>query len=196
MLGAVDLGGPWRVYPLSRQARNQLLLEGACLRGHRLQLHYQNPFILQGPGETKRREVVLVPQASPEEIMSREVELGCESWSFFASSCYSTTAQRTLSLWLCPYWNSNERLRANCLPWRRAVALGVLGTFYLFCLLALQQHDVTIFELSIVFFFFFFSAAIWISGKYGFVSFVRSAGNEVRKSMDVKKTLLRPCETK
>ena len=73
-------------------------LEGACLRGHRVQLHDQNPFILQGPGEIKRREVVLVPQASPEEIMSREVELGCESWSFFASSCYSTTAQRTLSL--------------------------------------------------------------------------------------------------
>ena len=38
-----------------------------------------------------------------------------------------------------------------------AVALGVLGAFYLFCLLALQQHDVTIFELSIVF---SFSAAI------------------------------------
>ena len=29
-----------------------------------------------GPGETKRREVVLDPQVSPEEIKSREVELG------------------------------------------------------------------------------------------------------------------------
>ena len=69
---------------------------------------------LEGPGETKRREVVLDPvvipeeimsreveldpQVSPEEIMSREVELGCESWTFFASSCYSTAVQRTLSL--------------------------------------------------------------------------------------------------
>ena len=37
--------------------------------------------------------------------MSREVELGCESWTFFASSCSScssTAVQRTLSLWLCP----------------------------------------------------------------------------------------------
>ena len=30
------------------------------------------------PGEIKRREVELDPQVSPEEIMSREVELGCE----------------------------------------------------------------------------------------------------------------------
>ena len=38
-----------------------------------------------GPGEIKRREVVLDPQVSPEEIMSREVGLGCESWTSFAS---------------------------------------------------------------------------------------------------------------
>ena len=31
------------------------------------------------PGEIKRREVELDLQVSPEEIMSREVELGCES---------------------------------------------------------------------------------------------------------------------
>ena len=36
-----------------------------------------------GPGEIKRREVVLDPQVSPEEIMSREVELGSESWTSF-----------------------------------------------------------------------------------------------------------------
>ena len=38
-----------------------------------------------GPGEIKRREVVLDPQVSPEEIKSREVELGSESWTSFAS---------------------------------------------------------------------------------------------------------------
>ena len=47
-----------------------------------------------GPGEIRRREVVLDPQVSPEEIMSREVELGSESWTSFASvvtqhQCYS-----------------------------------------------------------------------------------------------------------
>ena len=34
--------------------------------------------------EIKRREVELDLQFSPEEIMSREVELGCESWTSFA----------------------------------------------------------------------------------------------------------------
>ena len=40
---------------------------------------------LQGPGEIKRREVVLDPVVGPEEITSREVELACDSWTFFAS---------------------------------------------------------------------------------------------------------------
>ena len=59
---------------------------------------------LQGPGEIKRREMIymLDLHVSPEEIMSRGVEQGCESWTFFASSCYSTVVQRTLSLRLCP----------------------------------------------------------------------------------------------
>ena len=50
------------------------------------------------PGEIKRREVELDPQVSPEEIMSREVELGRESWTSFALGCSSTAAQQTLSL--------------------------------------------------------------------------------------------------
>ena len=41
--------------------------------------------IFAGPGEIKRREVVLDPQVSPEEIKSREVELSSESWTSFAS---------------------------------------------------------------------------------------------------------------
>ena len=50
------------------------------------------------PCEIKRREVELDPQVSPEEIMSTEVELVCESWTSFASVCSSTAVQRTLSL--------------------------------------------------------------------------------------------------
>ena len=38
-----------------------------------------------GPSEIKRWEVVLDPQVSPEEIKSREVELGSQSWTSFAS---------------------------------------------------------------------------------------------------------------
>ena len=48
ILRAQDIRGLCRVYPLSRQARNQLMLEGVCLRGHRVQVYDQNPFILSG----------------------------------------------------------------------------------------------------------------------------------------------------
>ena len=52
------------------------------------------------PGENKRREVELDPQVSPEKSMSmsREVELGCESRTSFASGCSSTAVQRALFL--------------------------------------------------------------------------------------------------
>ena len=49
-----------------------------------------NKFYHGVPGEIKRREVELDPQVSPEEIKSREVEVGCESWTSFASGCSST----------------------------------------------------------------------------------------------------------
>ena len=52
-----------------------------------------------GPGETKRREVVLDPQVSPEEIKSREVELGLKFRLFCISRCFPTAELRTLSLW-------------------------------------------------------------------------------------------------
>ena len=50
----------------------------------------------------------LDPRVSPEEIMSREVELGCERWTFSLRVTHlphvptSTAVQRTLSLRLCP----------------------------------------------------------------------------------------------
>ena len=47
------------------------------------------------PGEIKRREVELDPQVSPEEIMSREVELGCQSWTSFASGIVPVTLPST-----------------------------------------------------------------------------------------------------
>ena len=41
------------------------------------------------PGKIKRREVELDLEVGPEEIMSSEVDLGCESWTSLASSCSS-----------------------------------------------------------------------------------------------------------
>ena len=49
--------------------------------------------IFRVPGEIERRGVELDPQVSPEVIVSKEVELGCESWTSFASGCSSTAMQ-------------------------------------------------------------------------------------------------------
>ena len=46
-----------------------------------LDLHEDVRLSFAGPGEIKRREVVLDPQESPGENKSREVELGSESWT-------------------------------------------------------------------------------------------------------------------
>ena len=77
------------------------------------------------PGEIKRREVGLDPQVSPEEIMNREVELGCESWTSFASGCSPTAVQRTLSLWLCQARQLKQQLRSALVAaqWRGDTAL-------------------------------------------------------------------------
>ena len=50
-----------------------------------------------GPGEIKRREVVLDPQVSPEEIKSMAVELGLRV-GFFFFSCIPAAELQTLSL--------------------------------------------------------------------------------------------------
>ena len=57
--------------------------------------------------------------------MSREVELGCESWTSFASGCPSTAVQRTLSLWLRPARQLKQQLRSALVAaqWRGDTAL-------------------------------------------------------------------------
>ena len=61
-----------------------------------------------GPDEIKRRKVVLDPQVSPEEITSREVELGCESWT---SLLQVVTQQRCNGL--CPARQLKQQLRST-----------------------------------------------------------------------------------
>ena len=64
------------------------------------------------PREIKGREVELDPHVGPEEIMSGEVELGCESWTYFALGCSSTAVQPTLALWLCPARQLKQQLHS------------------------------------------------------------------------------------
>ena len=70
ILGAQDTREVWRVYPLRRQARNQLLLEGGCLRRHRVQVYDQNPFILS------EQNVVAIPSTK---LWISDIPLLCAS---------------------------------------------------------------------------------------------------------------------
>ena len=95
---------------------------------------------LQGPGEIKRREVVLDRVVSPEEIMSREVELGCGSWTsvllhVFTQQrcnghcpCYSALAQQLKqqlrSTLVAAQWPGDTALTLP-LFWRRSTASSV-----------------------------------------------------------------------
>ena len=77
------------------------------------------------PDEIKRREVELDRQVSPEEIMSREVELGCESWTSFASGCLCDSAragqlkQQLRSALVAAQWRGDTAI-ALPLFWRRS----------------------------------------------------------------------------
>ena len=71
------------------------------------------------PDEIKRMEVVLDPQESPEEIKSREVELGSESWTlslqlFLSSSATDIVlvAQVSLAVETAVAWYTSRRAMA------------------------------------------------------------------------------------
>ena len=48
ILGAQEIRGLWRVYPLTRTARNKLLIENLILRQKTVQVYDKKPFILRG----------------------------------------------------------------------------------------------------------------------------------------------------
>ena len=53
---------------------------------------------------------MLDPQENPEEIKSRDVELGSESWTTFCFSFSSTAVLRTLSLCHCSAQQLKQQL--------------------------------------------------------------------------------------
>ena len=48
ILGAQEIRGLWLVYPLTRTARNKLLIENLTLRQKTVQVYDENPFIVRG----------------------------------------------------------------------------------------------------------------------------------------------------
>ena len=78
----------------------------------------------------KRREVVLELVVSPEEIMSREVELGCERWTFFCfklllnSGATDILRQQLRGTLVAAQWRGDTALTLP-LFWRRSTASSV-----------------------------------------------------------------------
>ena len=82
ILGAQDIRGLWRIYPVSKEARTELLVKGVRMRGAMLQVSNANPFILRDSGEEKpttKLWIDNVPMSvADSEIEHTLVKLGCE----------------------------------------------------------------------------------------------------------------------
>ena len=83
IVGAQLIGGLWRIYPATTEARNSLLIKGIRLRNTQLQLANNNPFILRDDsGEEKPSTKVWVDNV-PISVADSEIEhslkkTGCE----------------------------------------------------------------------------------------------------------------------
>lgn len=74
VLGAQEIRGLWRVYPLTRAARSALLIEGIALRQHTVQVHDKNPFILRGQDGVEVPATKLWLSDIPISIASEDIE--------------------------------------------------------------------------------------------------------------------------
>lgn len=81
ILGAQEIRGLWRIYPLTHQARDTLLLSGIPLRNCTVQAHAVNPFILRDGGNEVHATKVWISDV-PISVDGRDIEtalvrLGC-----------------------------------------------------------------------------------------------------------------------
>ena len=90
--------------------------------GGELDSHEEVRLSFADPAEIKRREVVLGPQESPEEIKSRGGGAGLRKFRLvFCFSCSSTAVLRTLALWpICSVRQLKQHLRGTLVAtqWR------------------------------------------------------------------------------
>ena len=91
--GAQDIRGLWRIYPTTREARNELLIKGMSVRGSALQVATTNPFLLRDKsGEespTTKVWIADVPiSVANSEIEHSLVKTGCELRSAVKLECY------------------------------------------------------------------------------------------------------------
>ena len=82
MEGAQRIGGLWRLYPRSTEARTQLLLQGIDSRGVHVELSDTNPFLLSPDGTEVQSTRLLVSDvplsSSNKDIEDTLLRLGCK----------------------------------------------------------------------------------------------------------------------
>jgi len=74
ILGAQSIRGLWRIYPLTNQARDKLLIDGLSLGGRTIQVHNKNPFILRGQGGAEIPSTKLWLSDIPISISNEDIE--------------------------------------------------------------------------------------------------------------------------
>jgi len=85
MIGAQRIVGLWRIYPTKREHRDKILVHGITLRGIRVTVRDQNPYVATGPDgtalERPSTKVIIgnIPLSfADEEIVKAMQALGCE----------------------------------------------------------------------------------------------------------------------
>eukprot|EP00745_Piridium_sociabile_P029550 TRINITY_DN4859_c0_g1_i2.p1 TRINITY_DN4859_c0_g1~~TRINITY_DN4859_c0_g1_i2.p1 ORF type:complete len:370 (-),score=53.75 TRINITY_DN4859_c0_g1_i2:82-1191(-) len=83
VVGAQNIRGLWRVYPATKQARNDLLVRGMTVRNTVLQLSNNNPFMLKDDSGVEKPATKVWVADIPMSVANSEIEhsltqIGCE----------------------------------------------------------------------------------------------------------------------
>ena len=82
VIGAQDIKGLWRIYPATKEARNELLIKGIIVRDVSVTLHETNPFSIRDDGVERPSTKVFIDgipiSVADSEIEHSLVKLGCE----------------------------------------------------------------------------------------------------------------------
>ena len=82
-IGAQLIGGLWRLYPATKEARSVLLVQGLRLRGVLVQVQNSNPFVIRGDSGEERVTTKVWVDNVPISVADKEIEhsllkSGCE----------------------------------------------------------------------------------------------------------------------
>ena len=102
IFGAQEIRGLWRVYPLTRTARNVLLIEGITLRQQTVQVHDKNPVILRG-GSGEEMPVT--------KVWISDIPISCEGKDIETALVFQSFSDTTSNGLQCRAYGFEQSLR-------------------------------------------------------------------------------------